>query len=99
MDSTFGAAGALVVVIVWVYYSSQVFFLGAEFTKEYALHYGSRRHERRRPLAEMNADYDSLANRAKDIVSGTDPAMPKDNWIRPPLVPPRHCRRDGGNPA
>jgi membrane protein len=98
VDSTFGAAGALVVVIVWVYYSSQVFFLGAEFTKEYALQHGSRRHERRRPLAEMNADYDSLVNRARDIVSGTDPAMPKDNWIHPPLVPPRHSR-GGGNPA
>lgn len=98
VDSTFGAAGALVVVIVWVYYSSQVFFLGAEFTKEYALHYGSRRHEWRRPLSEMNADYDSLVNRARDIVSSTDPAMPKDNWIHPPLVPPRRSRGDG-NPA
>lgn len=81
VDSTFGAAGALVVVIVWVYYSSQVFFLGAEFTKEYALNYGSRRHERRRPLAEMNADYDSLVNRARDIVRGSDPALPKDNFL------------------
>jgi membrane protein len=98
VDSTFGAAGALVVVILWVYYSAQVFFLGAEFTKEYALEYGSRRRERGRPLAEMNADYDSLVNRAKDIVGGTDPVMPKDNWIHPPLVPPRHSR-GGGNPA
>lgn len=98
VDSSFGAAGALVVVILWVYYSSQVFFLGAEFTKEYALEHGSRRHERGRPLAEMNADYDSLVNRAKDIVGGSDPAMPKDNWIHPPLVPPRRSRGDG-NPA
>jgi membrane protein len=98
VDSTFGAAGALVVVILWVYYSAQVFFLGAEFTKEYALEYGSRRRERGRPLAEMNADYDSLVNRAKDIVGGADPVMPKDNWIHPPLVPPRHSRGDG-NPA
>lgn len=98
VDSTFGAAGALVVVILWVYYSSQVFFLGAEFTKEYALEYGSRRHERGRPLADMNADYDSLVNRARDIVDGTDSAMPSDNWIHPPLVPPRPSRGDG-NPA
>ena len=45
MGSTFGAAGTLVVVIVWVYYSSQIFFLGAEFTREYALSHGSRRNE------------------------------------------------------
>lgn len=35
--SPFGAAGTLVVVILWVYYSAQVFFLGAEFTRAYAL--------------------------------------------------------------
>ena len=34
--SPFGAAGTLVVVILWVYYSAQVFFLGAEFTRAYA---------------------------------------------------------------
>ena len=40
--SSFGAAGALVVVLVWVYYSSQIFLLGAEFTKVYAIHHGSQ---------------------------------------------------------
>ena len=39
--SPFGAAGTLVVVIVWVYYSAQIFFLGAEFTRTYALRLGS----------------------------------------------------------
>ncbi|MGZ5031822.1 MAG: YihY/virulence factor BrkB family protein [Usitatibacter sp.] len=41
--SPFGAAGTLVVVIVWVYYSAQIFFLGAEFTKAYAMRRGSLR--------------------------------------------------------
>jgi membrane protein len=72
VDSTFGAAGALVVLVVWVYYSSQVFFLGAEFTKEYALRHGSARHERR-SLAEMNASYDDLVERAKRITGGRTP--------------------------
>ena len=39
--STYGAAGSLVVVLVWVYYSSQLFFFGAEFTKIYTKKYGS----------------------------------------------------------
>jgi membrane protein len=39
--STYGAAGSLVVVLVWVYYSAQIFFLGAEFTRSYAQLYGS----------------------------------------------------------
>ena len=39
--STYGAAGSLVVLLVWMYYSAQLFFLGAEFTKVYAAMYGS----------------------------------------------------------
>jgi membrane protein len=41
--SGFGAAASLVVVLVWVYYSAQVFLLGAEFTWVYANKFGSRR--------------------------------------------------------
>ena len=41
--SGFGAAGSLVVVLVWVYYSVQIFLLGAEFTWVYAHKFGSRR--------------------------------------------------------
>jgi membrane protein len=45
--SGFGAAGSLVLVMVWVYYSAQIFLLGAEFTWVYAHAYGSRRSEGR----------------------------------------------------
>jgi len=41
--SGFGAAASLVVVLVWVYYSAQIFLLGAEFTWSYAHKFGSRR--------------------------------------------------------
>ena len=41
--SGFGAAASLVVVLVWVYYSAQIFLLGAEFTRAYAHRFGSRR--------------------------------------------------------
>jgi membrane protein len=40
--STYGAAASVVVFIFWIYYSSQVFFLGAELTKAFANRYGSR---------------------------------------------------------
>lgn len=43
VTSAFGAAGSLVVVLLWVYYSAQIFLLGAEFTWVYANVYGSRR--------------------------------------------------------
>jgi membrane protein len=41
--SGYGAAGSLVVVFLWVYYSAQIFLLGAEFTWAYATSYGSMR--------------------------------------------------------
>ena len=44
--SSFGAAGSLIALLLWVYYSAQIFFLGAEFTRHYALWFGSLQHER-----------------------------------------------------
>jgi membrane protein len=41
--SAFGAAGSLVVVLLWVYYSAQIFLIGAEFTWVYANLLGSRK--------------------------------------------------------
>lgn len=43
VTSGFGAAGSLVLVMVWVYYSAQIFLIGAEYTWIYAHEYGSRR--------------------------------------------------------
>ena len=40
--SAYGAAGSLVVILVWVYYSAMILFLGAECTQVYANRYGSR---------------------------------------------------------
>jgi membrane protein len=37
VSSTYGAAASLVVILLWVYYSSQILFFGAEFTKFYSL--------------------------------------------------------------
>ena len=37
----FGAAGSIIVLLVWVYYSSLILYIGAEFTKAYAVQYGS----------------------------------------------------------
>ncbi len=42
LSSTFGAAGSLVAVMLWVYYSAQIFLLGAEFTQVYASNRGAK---------------------------------------------------------
>jgi membrane protein len=42
VGSAYGAAGSLVVFVLWVYYSGMILFFGAEFTKVYANRFGSR---------------------------------------------------------
>jgi len=42
VGSAYGAAGSFAVFFIWVYYSAQIFFFGAEFTAVYANHFGSR---------------------------------------------------------
>jgi membrane protein len=51
VTSAFGAAGSLVVLLVWVYYSAQIFLLGAEFTWVYAQHDATRTLHQRDPAA------------------------------------------------
>jgi membrane protein len=41
LESTYGAAASIVVVLIWVYYSAQLVLFGAEFTRVYAQKYGS----------------------------------------------------------
>jgi membrane protein len=43
VSSTYGAAGALAVLLLWVYYSAQILLLGAEFTQVYTRRFGSHR--------------------------------------------------------
>jgi membrane protein len=71
--SKFGAAGTVVVVIVWVYYSAQIFFFGAEFTRAYSTGHGSRRLDG----AAANSDYieQDMVKRAERIVRGKDPVL------------------------
>ncbi|MDB5397776.1 MAG: ribonuclease [Rhodospirillales bacterium] len=57
--SSYGGAGAFVIVLLWIYYSSQIFLLGAEFTHVYAQTHGSHRGEgsaRDAPPATRNGD-------------------------------------------
>ena len=67
--SSYGAAGALIVILMWVYYSAEIFLLGAEFTRCYAHSHGSRSaaqaraspafhfylEDRRGPLADIHS--------------------------------------------
>lgn len=64
--SDFGAAGTVVVVIVWVYYSSQIFFLGAEFTRAWSL----RREQRDAANDKFGSEPMEMVEVAERIVRG-----------------------------
>jgi membrane protein len=54
--SMYGAAGSIVVAIVWVYYSAQIFFLGAEFTHSFAQRYGSQSKQHPKQMVKLPSD-------------------------------------------
>lgn len=43
LESTYGAAASIIVMLIWVYYSSQIILMGAEFTHAFAIQHGSKR--------------------------------------------------------
>lgn len=74
--SSYAAAGSLVVLLVWVYYSAQIFLLGAEFTWVYANAYGSRAKEGR-PVAVTAAE--RLATQTPAQVAAMPPSQSVPN--------------------
>lgn len=42
--SSYGAAGSVIALLLWIYYSAQIFFFGAQFTRQYAPFFGSQQH-------------------------------------------------------
>lgn len=64
VTSGFGAARSLVVVLLWVYYSSLIMLFGAEFTRVYAEEFGSgiRPAENAIPLGEVTRDRQGMPN-------------------------------------
>ncbi len=69
VGSAYGAAGSLVIILVWVYYSAQILLYGAEFTAVYAIKYGSR------IVPTENAVFLSEAMRTDPKVVTTDPSQ------------------------
>jgi membrane protein len=67
--SGFGAAGSLIVVFIWVYYSAQIFLIGAEFTWVYATTFGSMRELAAKPS-------DKTAGELPNAVAAPAPAGP-----------------------
>ena len=86
--SGFGAAGSVVVVLVWVYYSAQVFLMGAEFTWVYARTFGSMKGKDQNVAPGVSVPTALLATgtapRQPDLIAQVRP-------IRPSQAPPVHA--------
>jgi membrane protein len=84
VTSSFGAAGSLVIMMVWVYYSAQIFLFGAEFTWVYANMYGSRRNEGQQQKAARAEESDVPTRSDTDKTAG---AAPSADWSSAPTAP------------
>jgi membrane protein len=69
--SAFGAAGSSVLLMVWVYYSSQIFLFGAEFTWVYANEFGSRREIALAEKARAAAENEGVPTKSNDSRGAT----------------------------
>ena len=90
--SSFGAAGSLAVVMIWVYYSAQIFLLGAEFTWVYSHEYGSRKGQKRPGAVEKTPQTEEtpVAVPVRIAAARPLPPMPAPEMVpvhkRQPLV-------------
>lgn len=83
--SAYGAAGSLVILLIWVYWSAQILFLGAEFTQVYARTFGSLKGDTSKREARAQA------KRPEDRPKVAEPV------IRPTMVPaPMYGRQRSG---
>jgi membrane protein len=75
VGSAYGAAGSFVILLVWIFYSAQIFFFGAEVTQVYASNYGSHPKTRQyafdlMAFARRRSSAPAAATRANGVVDG-----------------------------
>jgi membrane protein len=79
VGGTFGAAGSIVILLVWVYYSSIILYFGAEFTKAYAIQYGSEIHPNEYAVTTKQVEVET-GNRSIQDKENAEP--PKEKTLR-----------------
>ena len=83
--SAYGAAGSLVILLIWVYWSAQILFLGAELTQVYARTFGSLKGD------TSKRDARAQAKRPEDRPKTAEPVV-----VRPTMVPVYARQKSGG---
>jgi membrane protein len=88
--SAYGAAGSLVILLIWVYWSAQILFLGAEFTQVYARTFGSLKGDTSKREARAQATRPEDRPR-EQTTPGGEPLI-----VRPTAVMPAYARQKSG---
>ncbi|WP_301923827.1 YihY/virulence factor BrkB family protein [Ferruginibacter sp.] len=71
VGSTYGAAGSLVILLLWIYYSSLILYFGAELTKAYAIKYGS----------PIHPNQYAVTTKMVEVETGNQTIQTKENMI------------------
>ena len=81
VGSTFGAAGSLVILLLWIYYSSIILYFGAEFTKAYAMEYGDPIHpnEYAVTMKQVEVETGKATIQKKEEIEPKQKVTPKNN--------------------
>jgi membrane protein len=90
IGSAYGAAGSLVILLVWVYWSAQILFLGAEFTQVYARTYGSLKGDNSKKEARAGAKKPEDRPKAETTEDGRP--LP----VAPGAPAPAYAKKGGG---
>jgi membrane protein len=69
VGSTYGAAGSLVILLLWVYFSAMILYYGAEFTKAYAVEFGS----------DIYPDDYAITTKTVEVETGKKTVQDKEN--------------------
>ncbi len=77
VGTTYGAAGSLVVLLIWIYYSSVILFFGAEFTKAYAMKYGAPIHPNKYAVTTRVVEVEEVNNTVQQTVKKADKEQAK----------------------
>jgi len=77
VGSTYGAAGSLIILLLWTYYSSIILYFGAEFTKAYAVAYGSEIHPSHYAVTTKEVEIETEGNSIQDNHKELQKKVPK----------------------
>jgi membrane protein len=78
--TAYGAAGSVVLILMWVYYSAQILFFGAEITKVYAMRYGARVHPA--PYARWLSPPESTKQKEAKEKAKSEKPVPEPHPVR-----------------